>query len=209
MIYLDPSGREWKTGRLPPSPHHSAKHIVTLPIFTNCMHPTELCDASTDSIYCTCCICGANLDEGVVALEFNPTQWGVRVACASHQELYEELYVLPAPGILNAFDLLAPTVNQAIEQASCPVCSGPRCKSADCRRAESLVFANRVDQLMSLFYSLRLNVISPLLSYCVTCHELVALQKKVTCKSCGSVFCSKSCKRKKPHACQGLENLWL
>jgi len=192
---------EWKKGKCD---HHMPKDkeltIVATPIRTQCMYPMVVKDAKKDLIYACCVKCGNPMLEGCVCIVFHSKGWGIRVSCC------HEAHVNTKIPIISIQDVLEPVINNGFEHGStkCDVCERKNCKSPECKEIldKNLLYPNVAEQWLSHFYSIRLDIITPLLvgHMCDVCGE----KKGVThCGDCRlRTYCGKSCKKKDGHKCE-------
>ena len=145
--------------------------------------------------------------EGCVCIVFHSKGWGIRVSCC------HEAHVDTKIPIISIQDVLEPVITNGFEHGStkCDVCERKNCKSLECKEIldKNLLYPNVAEQWLSHFYSIRLDIITPLLveHMCDVCGE-----KKGTihCADCRlRTYCGKSCKKKDGHTCdQKFWELW-
>lgn len=200
-LYIDQLGREWVFGSAP-FPQEKRGHFVILPVLVHSMYPKVILDPTADYLFCTCSKCGVSIEQGLVAVELCQLKWIVCLVCESHLQTH---YTISCTTILpmQMTALLAPLIAKSFENPACLVCDRPNCRNAECSRAESVVYSNRIEELLGLFYRQKLDLLSPIVNCCGVCRGELG-KKRWQCKVCRLQYCCRSCK-KKEHACEPLE----
>lgn len=207
-VYVDVYDREWTVGTV--QEPIVVNRLIVLPVYAYPMYPKCILDPVEDYIYSVCAKCHRPIqdDAGLLALHFSATKWGVRIVCMSHENV--RVGRMCAVPIIMVQSLLKPIIEEAFirDLHNCVVCDRPNCTDETCQEVQDrgILFQNRIDELMAHFFRSRLNLISPLLNRCETCGREDA---KVICETCGLVFCSKLCKKRKKHKCVPFQMMYL
>jgi hypothetical protein len=202
LIYVDSDEIEWKFGSIPQNAEPSPNTLIPLPIEIQSMYP----ETEDILLYCCCCKCGSPCDLGLITLELdNEFHWRIRIGCLDC--FNNKPYKVFCPHLIVELEL---DLNNIEWVNKCQVCGRSHCKNKECQEIldKGILFKSPVEQLLSYFYQIKLDVISKLWDdeKCCVC----AKRKTKKCQQCKlRVYCGKKCKKlDKDHICEPYENVW-
>jgi hypothetical protein len=206
LIYIDSDGIEWKFGSIPSSSSTQNKTHVPLPIQIQGMYP----ETQDITLYCCCCQCQKETPMGLVVLEFDEDalHWGIRIGCFA---CFTTKPKAVCPHLIVELESLV--TFDVVDWNKCQVCERRRCKQKECKEIldKGILYGTPVEQLLSYFYQIKLDVLSMIWhddNKCSVCGNGNVIRKCQMCRL--RVYCGKKCKKMdKEHPCEPYENVWI